>query len=190
MKSRKKRKKIYKKKKFANTTAPDLNVIRTRKGPIHFPSLQNVTVFFDSISARVRNLIEEVPYIQVCVCWITNNMLLNALKKKDGVSLIISRGAMANKKKAFYKTLTPITKERGAVRVLGAEGRNNSLCHHKFAIGLDKDKKAVFLISGSFNWSVQGQKNIENLMVFRDKTFIAAWQSEFNLLWNKSTKYV
>tara|TARA_B110000914_G_C15057342_1_gene262434 strand:- start:13 stop:366 length:354 start_codon:yes stop_codon:yes gene_type:complete len=117
-------------------------------------------------------------------------MLLNALKRRDGVSLIISRGAMAIKRKAFYKTLRPITKEKGAVRVIGSEGKNNSLCHHKFAIGLDRDKKPVFLITGSFNWSVQGQKNLENLIIFRDLNFIKAWQSEFDLLWRKSKKYV
>ena len=78
----------------------------------------------------------------------------------------------------------------GAVRVLGAEGKHNSLLHHKFAIGYNSSRKALWLCTGSFNWSRKASCNLENLMVFRDANVIKAFEDEFNLLWRKSKSYV
>jgi phosphatidylserine/phosphatidylglycerophosphate/cardiolipin synthase-like enzyme len=188
-----KRTKNVRKRKYTKSTAPNLNATllkRTKTGILTFPSVNSVSLVFDSPNRHVRDLLETVPFVQACVCWITSPVLLKALKTRRGVSLIISRGKMATRRKPFYRTLKAIDSAKGAVRAIGSEGKNHSLCHHKFAIGLDARKKPVFLITGSFNWSAQGEKNIENVMVFRDPAFIKAWQAEFNLLWTKSRKYI
>ena len=188
--------KMSKKRKYEKNRAPDLNKFRKKvcahwKGEVQqFKTVEHVSLLFENLNMKVSQLIKEVPYLQVCVCWLTDNVLLKALKERTGVSIIISRSKTAQRKKKIYKVLPAMNKQKGAVRVIGAEGKHNSLCHHKFAIGLDKNKVPVFLATGSFNWSVQGGKNLENLIIFRDVKFIKAWQKEFELLWAKSVRYI
>jgi phosphatidylserine/phosphatidylglycerophosphate/cardiolipin synthase-like enzyme len=183
------RKKIIKKAKYAVSRAPDLNLMRSNSASTHLRTVNNVTVSFDNHTDRVKALIDEAAVVKGCLCWLTSKTLIDALARCKGVSLVISRGRMARAMKERYKALKTVS-ARGAVRVLGAEGKHNSLLHHKFAIGYNKSGKALWLCTGSFNWSKKASGNLENLMIFRDAAVIKAFEQEFILLLSKSKAFV
>ena len=182
------RKKTIKKAKYAVSRAPDLNLMRSTSASTHLRTVNNVTVSFHNHTDRVKALIDEAVVVKGCLCWLTSKTLIDALARCKGVSLVISRGKMARAYKERYKALKTVS-ARGAVRVLGAEGKHNSLLHHKFAIGYSSSGKALWLATGSFNWSKKASGNLENLLVFRDAGVIAAFEQEFSLLWRKSKSF-
>jgi phosphatidylserine/phosphatidylglycerophosphate/cardiolipin synthase-like enzyme len=183
------RKKSIKKANYAVSRAPNLNLMRENPASTHLRTVNNVTVSFNNHTERVKALIDEAAVVKGCLCWLTSKTLIDALARCKGVSLVISRGKMARAMKERYKALKTVS-ARGAVRVLGAEGKHNSLLHHKFAIGYNNSGKALWLCTGSFNWSKKASGNLENLMIFRDANVIKAFEDEFNLLWRKSKSYV
>ncbi len=52
--------------------------------------------------------------------------------------------------------------------------------HHKFAL-LD----GTHLLNGSFNWTRGGDQNMENVVVTADPKLLAAFQREFDAIWDK-----
>jgi hypothetical protein len=121
--------------------------------------------------AGIENAISEVLTdarfsIKVAVAWFTNDNLFNILcdKANQGVDVqvILSNSINDYDKGEVYSQ--QLQNVGGALfRCGAADFKSGGLMHHKFAVVDDET-----VITGSFNWTNQGNRNEENIVIIRD----------------------
>jgi phosphatidylserine/phosphatidylglycerophosphate/cardiolipin synthase-like enzyme len=58
--------------------------------------------------------------------------------------------------------------------------------HHKFLVGLSREHIPVWVVTGSFNASVQASRNIENALVIEDPALALAYYQEYQRIYTVS----
>lgn len=131
----------------------------------------------EHIVAHLRRKILSAHYVVACVAWCSNPVLLDALRRCRGVSLVINydRG-LIRKHREEYMALTPMEGARTAVSWV--RGRGRALMHHKFAVYLDASKRPLSVTTGSFNWTKQSTKNVEHILEVCDPVVAARFMRE------------
>lgn len=154
-------------------------------GRKYHTKVNNMRIYFDSetiVGALVRRISKsDTRYVIGCSAWFTNRRIISALSLKDGVSIICTRDKITQVRttQERYKQLRPLNGV-SPINTLGAgRGRARSLMHHKFLVGLNKDKECIWVSNGSFNMTSSATKNIENCMIFDDPAVASVFKDEF-----------
>lgn len=148
----------------------NLNEALAEKGPKRVPFTQNgvdATVFFrpEHIVSAIKRRILKASYVVGNIAWLSNRELLDALRTRKGVSLIVQHDVtLLRKHRPNYLALPPMDNQAVAVRTIRSGTR--ALAHHKFCVFLDEKRKVQGCLSGSFNWTQQSLHNIEHILVF------------------------
>jgi hypothetical protein len=115
----------------------------------------------DAITRQLRTAKEEV---RIAVAWISFKLYTPILLdlRARGVDIVVyCADQPSNRKQA--KHITALQSAGVTVRLYRMPGKTNHM-HHKFAV---IDRQTV--INGSFNWSENAVKSLENLLILRDE---------------------
>lgn len=137
-----------------------------------------------SVYYRPRDILQHITrkvlaarYVVACVAWCSNDVLLDAMRRCRGVSLVINYDrTLIRKHREEYCRLTPMEGAKSAVSWVRGKGR--CLMHHKFCVLLDDDKKPTGVITGSWNWTKQSMKNVEHIVSIDDARVAARFMQE------------
>ena len=152
----------------------DLNEYLREKGPKRLPFTQegvNVSVFFrpDHIVSAIKRRILKASFVVANIAWLSNKELLDALRTRKGVSIIIQHDKpLLRKHRHDYLALPPMDNQRVAVRTIRSNSR--ALAHHKVAVFMDADRRVMGCLTGSFNWTQQSSHNLEHICCFDEAT--------------------
>lgn len=137
-----------------------------------------VEVYFDDIERVIlKELSNSKKQIYVAVAWLTNQKLFDKLcQMADNyidVQILIVKDEINLNSSCDYEKLVKL----GGKVFWQEDGR--SLMHHKFCI-IDGN----VVITGSYNWTIRAQSNIENISIIKDeKSATDKYLNEFkNLL--------
>lgn len=156
---------------------------------VHQRGKRKVSILFDGRgiqNAIVRNIRrEDTAYMVGCVAWLSNKRVLKAMSEHlRGVSIICTKDRLTTRRKnqIAYSKLSGCF-QGGVIRTMGeGRGRFKSLMHHKFLIGLDKDRTPIWVMNGSFNVTESAITNLENIMIFDDPEIANTFFEEFKRL--------
>lgn len=143
---------------------------RKKKRSSNHHYTQLIDVHFTNVQSCILSLLRTVNKLDIATCWLTNKSLISALQKPDMQTRIITCKSALNKNIDFLNTIK-----------IGVN--KNSLMHHKFAIGYNTSNQAIWVITGSYNWTENSRNNLENIVVIRQLDIISAYVSEFESLW-------
>jgi len=165
--------------------APDLNTKLKRSRT----SLKTkaVEVWVDDIAAHIAQKLALCDEALCCVAWLSNAELLAALEKLDGVRIVLTKDKLIKRYVRAYERLPKQGRDNVAVKALGSSRRGSSMMHHKFCIGL-RDGKALFVITGSFNWSASATRALENVLCLSDPAVVDFYQQEHAAVWKAAKK--
>ena len=160
-----------------------------KRQKVHIRGKKKITVIFDGrsiLNAIVRNIKrEDTSYIVGCCAWLSNKRILKTMAENcKGVTLIVTKDKLCNRStnQLAYSKLTGCF-AGGTIRTAGAgKGRFRSLLHHKFLVGLDEDRKPIWVSNGSFNLTENAVTNIENIMIMDDPEIATDFFEEFKRL--------
>lgn len=150
----------------------DLNEYLRDKGPKRLPFTccgLDLAVYFrpDHIVSAIKRRILKASYVVGNIAWLSNKELLDALRTRKGVSIIIQHDkALLRKHRPDYLALPPMDNQTVAVRTIRSNSR--ALAHHKMAVFLDADRRVIGCLTGSFNWTQQSSHNLEHICCFDD----------------------
>lgn len=148
----------------------------------------DIKLLFDTnniLTSLVRRISkEDTHFVMGCAAWFTNDRVIDALSKLKGVSIICTRDKVARAKytKEKYRKL-PKHDDIPTILMLGCgRGRNASLMHHKFLVGMDEKQNPLWVSTGSFNLTKSATSNIENLMIIENRELAMSFLKEFQRL--------
>lgn len=142
--------------------------------------------YFEDIQFYIgRELQKAKKSIIIAVAWFTDRELYDLLcqKAEEGVQIEILLANDNINKGSYGLNFEALQAKKGAVHFIGNE-KLNSIMHNKFCI-IDNE----IIITGSYNWSRQAQKNYENITVIRENSELAQqFIKEFYSIKNRFTK--
>jgi len=158
----------------------------TRRRKQEFTSTK-IKIYFNGhsiVNALTRQIRKaSTRYVLGCCAWLTNTRILEAMAVNlDGCAIICTKDKTTKFKsnRAKYKQLKKLDSAQSAINTLGCgRGYNKSLMHHKFLVGLDANKKALWVTNGSFNLTTSAVNHLENCMVIEDEDVASLFQKEF-----------
>ena len=120
-----------------------------------------------------------------CIAWLSHPLILREIGKKPTAIVVTNDKANWRKPvREMYKKLRPLEGERKAIKFVGdRKGMYRCKMHHKFLIGLHNGTPQ-WLLFGSFNFSKQATKNLENIMMIQDPEIAATYYDEWQRIWN------
>lgn len=132
-------------------------------------------VYFKNIQSKISELLDTASYdIKIAVAWLTDEYLINKLKKlvQDGVSVsIIIFDDNINNKDLFERLYLLDCKIY----------LSRKLMHNKFCV-IDEN----IVINGSYNWTYSAHTNDENITVtYGNVEFAEKFENEFHKLSEK-----
>lgn len=139
------------------------------------------STIFENIHLHIIAQLKKADHaISVCVAWITDDEILQALvdQAKKGVYVeIITLNDEHNRAKSKY--FNQITAQNGKVYMID-KNNEDGIIHHKFCV-IDRN----VLITGSYNWSKRAKLNNENIIVnyledLEDWPIFDNYEKEFN----------
>lgn len=144
-----------------------------------------IKVFFNghaivnAICRQIRK--KDTHYILGACAWFSNTKIINTIEgNTDGCSFLITKDKITKTNLARYRKLPKLPLATSAVNTIGAgRGYTKSLMHHKFLVGLDKDKKPFWVSTGSFNLTKSAVNHIENLLIIEDRSVASLFKDEF-----------
>lgn len=165
------------------------------------PDPSTPDVVFRGVRERLVGLIEAHPYVVACVAWVTDPVILRALASRRGVSLVVNAedflrpdegdgGSYRARLRELYDAIPHLYPDT-TIPAVRCYGRDPSLearprMHHKFAVFLDEDRRRVAAWTGSFNWTKQATRNLENAVHFEEPSAVDAFYDEWALIWMRS----
>ena len=166
-----------------------------KRQKVHQRGNRKVSILFDGRgiqNAIVRHIKrDDTSYIVGCVAWLSNKRILrNMAEHLRGVSIICTKDRLTTRRKnqQAYSKLGGCF-QGGVIRTMGeGRGRFKSLMHHKFLIGLSKDRVPIWVMNGSFNVTESAITNLENIMIFDDPEISTTFFDEFKRLHRMSQK--
>ena len=144
----------------------------------HSISHNGISVHFRDIEDEIVRAISQCTGVVGCVAWLRSPRILRAL---SNVPCNIAITNDVNLPRRQYKTLTARDTKYAAVGKVGlARGKMRHLMHHKFIVGfLDNSSKPSFVITGSFNFTVNSAaNNLENVVRIDNAVVAAAYYEE------------
>ena len=148
----------------------------------------DIKLLFDTnniLTSLVRRINkDDTHFVMGCAAWFTNDRIITALSKLKGVSVICTRDKVARSKysKIKYRRL-PKHDGIPTILTLGCgRGRNASLMHHKFLVGMDARQNPIWVSTGSFNLTKSATSNIENMMIIENPELATSFLKEFQRL--------
>lgn len=142
--------------------------------------------YFEDIQFYIgRELQKAKKSIIIAVAWFTDRELYDLLCQKaaEGVQIEILLANDNINKGSYGLNFEALQSQKGAVHFIGND-KLNSIMHNKFCV-IDHE----IIITGSYNWSRQAQKNYENITVIRDNSELARqFIKEFYNIKNRFTK--
>jgi len=148
----------------------------------------DIKLLFDTnniLTSLVRRINkDDTHFVMGCAAWFTNERIINALSKLQGVSIICTRDKVAHTKHSKQK-YRKLPKHDGIPTVLTlgyGRGRNASLMHHKFLVGMDVKQNPIWVSTGSFNLTKSATSNIENMMIIENPELATSFLKEFQRL--------
>jgi phosphatidylserine/phosphatidylglycerophosphate/cardiolipin synthase-like enzyme len=135
-------------------------------------------VVFDELQDTIIQGIRDAKYIiWVAVAWFTNKAIYQELlaKKKAGLSVRV----ILSDDEYNQSIIKAMKTEHFDLIVIPRRGDNNrNLMHEKFCI-IDMD----YVMHGSYNWTLNANKNDETLATATDHDFVYKFASEFMRLY-------
>ena len=172
-----KTKKVNLNKLIEDKTRKRQQVFKNTEIKIHF----NGHSIVNAICRQIKK--ESTKYVIGCAAWLTNTRILDTMASNaDGVCIICTKDKItrAATTQAKYKKLKKLSDAKSAIQVIGCgSGYNKSLVHHKFLVGLDERKKAMWVANGSFNFTKSAVNHLENCMIIENDEVAKLFKSEF-----------
>jgi hypothetical protein len=133
-------------------------------------------VVFNNISDRI---IEEIKcsalHLQICVAWLTNKRILEALiehsKKLKFIEIIVQDNEENRRCSLYFNKLIANEVKVYFIKPINEKG----IIHHKFCVIDD-----IIVINGSFNWSQNAENNNENITIVESEELAIQYIIEFN----------
>ncbi len=141
--------------------------------------------YFDNIQLHIIREIRKASHtIHIAVAWFTDTEIFDLLccKVLEGVrvELIIVNDAINRKSSIDYLRLSELG---GLFLMIGDNRRGASIMHNKFCV-ID----GATLITGSYNWSRQAQKNWENITIITNNPELSGqYLHEFDAIIEQAT---
>lgn len=172
-----KQKKVNLNKLIEDKTRKRQQVFENAKIKIHF----NGHCIQNAICRQIKK--RDTHYVVGCCAWLTNTKILDTLSAcVEGVCIICTRDKITRAKtnQMKYKKLKKLTTADSPINVIGCgSGYNKSLLHHKFLVGMNKKKEAIWVSNGSFNLTKSAVRHLENCMIIEDKDVATLFKKEF-----------
>jgi len=134
------------------------------------------TPLHDVASIIITQILSAKESLDICVFTISDNRIARAIinQHKKGVKVRIITDD--EKMYDYGSDIFRMAKQKIEVK----NDNSPSHMHHKFAI---IDNKVI--ITGSYNWTTTASsKNLENVIVSRNRKLITSYHNEFNRLWD------
>jgi phosphatidylserine/phosphatidylglycerophosphate/cardiolipin synthase-like enzyme len=127
-----------------------------------------IQAYFENIQrVLIENLEKAQTSLYVAVAWLTDKEIIRTLAQKAGeqvrIQVLITDDDI-NRQTDFE----PLRKAGGKVWLVG-KGQENALMHNKFCV-IDSQ----IVITGSYNWSRQAQRNYENITITDEQPELAS----------------
>lgn len=140
-------------------------------------SLRDETVQHESVSIRFGNItpwlvqhIRSVARVEGCLAWLTDPCLLQALASVHADIVVTSDKLHTKKRFARLASVRRVGRQRG---------RRRPLLHHKFMVGISKNGQPLWVLTGSMNWSLHAQHNLEHVLMIEDPNVAKSFREEF-----------
>ena len=142
-------------------------------------------VWFSAIAPRMAHLFASTPYVVGAMAWFHDRTVLRALEACRGVSFVVTseRGCARYHAARFGALPRFHPRDSSAVRIVGvATGRRRALLHHKFAVGLDAERRPAWVLTGSYNPTQHSRGSLENVVVTRNPALAEIFYREYQRL--------
>lgn len=144
-------------------------------------------IFFNGfaiVNALCRQIRKkETHYILGACAWLTNTKIIDTIAgNTKGCCFIVTKDKITKGKQNMsqYRRLKKLPLASSSINTIGAgRGYNKSLMHHKFLVGLNENKKPIWVSNGSFNLTKSAVNHIENVMIIDDENVAALFRDEF-----------
>ena len=149
----------------AAADATNLNQLMPKKKSISLSVASATLLFNPHILPCIRRKILHAHYVVLSVAWLSNRSILEALRTTKGCSVIVTHDNAQLRK--FREPLGLLPKMDGALSAVFTvnSGRSRALMHHKYMVVLDENKKPTGeVVTGSWNYTAQSQKNLEHVL--------------------------
>jgi phosphatidylserine/phosphatidylglycerophosphate/cardiolipin synthase-like enzyme len=150
--------------------------------PTASPATNALESFFSPNGGVATRIVQEIQRAQtsidIAIYTFTQNEIAGALiaAKNRGVAIRI----IADSEQATAVGSEIVRMETAGFQVKRTAGLGSGIMHNKYAIF---DSQA--LLTGSYNWSGNAEtRNFENAVFIHDAATIAAYQANFNRIWN------
>ena len=119
------------------------------------------------------------------MAWLSHPLILRELANKPAAIIVTNDKANWRKPvRMMYKKLQPLESERKALKFLGdRKGMYRCKMHHKFLVGMHNETPQ-WVLFGSFNFSKQATKNLENIMLIQDPEIASTYYNEWQRIWD------
>jgi len=152
-------------------------------------------VYFKDIAKHLITHINKADYIVGCVAWLSYKPILAALARRRGVSIVVQKEDYLNhdvELRGLYDDLVPLNLQIfedtidffdfdiDPVRCAGTcyAGKILPRCHHKFLLFCD-DLEPYAVWTGSFNFTYNATRSLENAVVLEDPLVVKAYYREY-----------
>lgn len=143
--------------------------------------MAQLTYFKNIHQIIIDNIIDAKLNIKVCVAWLTDSDIYNALlnRARKGITIeIIMSNHEWNKTEKILSYVNELINLECSIYYIA---NDSTLMHNKFCI---IDNKIV--ITGSYNWTISARSNHENIVVLNNEISIKEYLVEFNKIKNYS----
>jgi len=138
-------------------------------------------IYFRNITKHILTQLTSVRSLCGCIAWLTEPTLLQAMGSMEQCQIVVTGEKFSQRCLQAYESME--------VRMLGpSRGRRRPFMHHKFLIGKNADGHAIWMMTGSFNFTLHASQNLEHVVLFRDPEMIASFEREFQLVWGQAKK--
>lgn len=140
--------------------------------------------FNDQIQAAICGYLHEADSCLVCAAWLTNQQILDALSLID-TKIIVGFtprlcGTQPMFDPAYYRRL-----KESCCQLNMYPSTDNYILHHKFIV-LFRDEKPYAVLTGSYNFTEQGNRNLENIVYLENASIAQQYADEWHLLYTKT----
>lgn len=142
-------------------------------------------IFHDFLACIHKSLLGSTRSVKIAVAWINFKIFYhifdNLLRRGVNLQIIINDDFINAKNDDIIDNLI----KAGAVINKRKMPTSKQYMHEKFCIIDDS-----YVLNGSYNWSLNANKNFENLMIVDEKIVVDKFINEFNTIINMNSEYI
>lgn len=191
----------------------NLNVIR-KKHVSHKIRENSIIPHFEEIEEALISYIIKSSYVVGCAAWLTNSNIIDSLISKKGVKIIVNKESflsekLENGRKNYWVNLRKrydlipdidqdllnnitkileidkISNQKGSVLTCGIVS-DTCRMHHKFLVFFDENKTPYAVWTGSYNFSQNSNRCLENGIFTTDQFVVQQYLLEFCIVYSRS----